>query len=45
MSEEISQHQACDATDPEEKMLGKFWGIDFFLIHEPRLLPGSIELH
>jgi hypothetical protein len=34
MSEEKSQQQDSDATGPEEEMLGQFWGIDFFLIHE-----------
>jgi hypothetical protein len=34
MSEKKSQHQASDATDPEEKMRSQFWGIDFFFIHE-----------
>jgi hypothetical protein len=34
VSEEKRQQQTSDATNPEEKMLGQFWGIDLFLVHE-----------
>jgi hypothetical protein len=43
MSEEKSHQQASDAANPEEKMPGQFWGIDFFFIHEGRILPGFVE--
>jgi hypothetical protein len=34
MSEENRQQQNPDAANPEEKMLGQFWGIDLLLFHE-----------
>ena len=34
MSKEKQQQQTSDATNPEEKMLGQFWGIDLFLVHD-----------
>jgi len=34
MSEEIRQQQTTEATNPEKKVLGQLWGIDFFLVHE-----------
>jgi hypothetical protein len=33
MSKENRQQQACDAANPEQKMLGQLWGIDFLLVH------------
>jgi hypothetical protein len=33
MSKENNQQQTSDATNPEEKMLGQLWGIDFLLVH------------
>lgn len=34
MSKQKRQQQTSDATNPEEKMLGQFWGIDLFLVHD-----------
>jgi hypothetical protein len=33
MSEEDHQQQAPEAANPEEKMLGQLWGVDFLLVH------------
>jgi hypothetical protein len=34
MSKQKRQQKTSDATNPEEKMLGQFWGIDLFLVHD-----------
>jgi hypothetical protein len=49
MGKEKYQQQNCDATDPEKKMLGQLWGIDFFFvhffIHDGRILRKFVGLH
>jgi hypothetical protein len=39
MSQESEQQQTSDATNPDEKIYGQFWGIDLFLVHDSRILP------
>ncbi len=39
MGKEKREQQDSDATNPEEKMLGKFWGIDFLFIHDGKNTP------
>jgi hypothetical protein len=34
MRKQKRQQQSSDTANPEEKMLGQLWGIDFFLIHD-----------
>jgi hypothetical protein len=43
MSEENHQQQTCDATNPEEKMLGQLWRIDLFLVHGGSILPNLVN--
>jgi hypothetical protein len=39
MGKEKREQQDSNATNPEEKMLGKFWGIDFLFIHDGKNTP------
>jgi len=34
MSQENEQQQASDTTNPDEKIRGRLWGIDLFLVHD-----------
>jgi hypothetical protein len=34
MGEENHQQQTPDATNPEQKMFGQFWGVDLFFVHD-----------
>jgi hypothetical protein len=45
MRKQKRQQQSSNTTHPEKKVLGQLWGIDFFLIHERRILPRVVALH
>ena len=45
VSKEDREQQNSNATDPEEKMLGQLWGIDFLFVHGGRILPKFVEVH